>query len=98
MCMDISSKLAALMAEKRLSQYELARNRVSVIGKDGRFKIASTDIEYKPASGPYSYDYAPMAKVMGTGWKKVEAEIRAYHAAVAACIAKPPATPGGDDW
>lgn len=25
MCMDISSKLAAFMAEKRLSQYELAR-------------------------------------------------------------------------
>lgn len=76
----------------------LVRNRVSVIGKDGRFKVTSTDIEYKPIGGPHTYDYGPLAKIVGTGWKKAEAEIRAYHAAVAACITKPASAPGGDNW
>lgn len=76
----------------------MVRNRVSVIGKEGRFKIASTDIEYRMDSDNHNYKYNPLPKIVGSGWKKAETELRAYHAAVASCITQPKAAPGGDDW
>jgi hypothetical protein len=70
----------------------VTRSRLSVVAREGRFKVAHTDIEILDAK----YGNHRVVKQWGTGWQKTEAALSAWSAEVAACIIKKPEVAGGD--
>lgn len=68
------------------------RSRLSVVARDGRFKVAHTDIEILDSK----YGNHKVVKQWGTGWQKTETALAAWSAEVAACIVKKPEVAGGD--
>ena len=79
-----------------LGSASVARNRMSVFAKEGRFKIAHIDIEQ---GNPYApNNWMPIYGHAGGGAKQAKAALEARSAAVAACIVKPATVPGGDNW
>lgn len=74
---------------------DMIRYRVSVVAKDGRFKVASTDIE---RYSDFTHGYLGIAKVWGTGWQKVEEVVKDHSAKVASCITKTQDPIAAGDW
>ena len=70
----------------------VTRSRLSVVAREGRFKVAHTDIEILDTK----YGNHKVVKQWGTGWQKTEAALSAWSAEVAACILKKPEVAGGD--
>lgn len=74
----------------------ILRSRLSVVARDGRFKVAHTDIEryYDPAR-----TYLTIQKGWGTGWEKAQAVLQDRATEVAACVINKPSQPvAGGDW
>lgn len=70
----------------------VTRSRLSVVAKDGRFKVAHTDIEILD----HKYGNHMVVKQWGTGWQKTEAALAQWSAEVASCIIKQPDVSAGD--
>lgn len=81
---------------KRMTVTDQVRSRMTVISKDGRFKVAHTDIERYIDFGAGTWK--PVQKYMGSGFEAVKGALQDRASAVAACIATPAPTPGGDNW
>ncbi len=77
-----------------------ARSRQSVIAKDGRFKIAHSDVEQfrEVKFTELDADWGPIHGNMGGGLKQAKAALEARSAEVMACIVKPPEAAGSDNW
>lgn len=71
------------------------RSRLAVIGKDGRFKVAHTDIErFVEPTG----SWRPVEKYLGSGYEPVKKGLEKRAALLAECVVRKPETPGGDNW
>jgi hypothetical protein len=70
----------------------VTRSRLSVVAREGRFKVAQTDIEILDSK----YGNHRVVKQWGTGWQKTEAALAEWSAEVASCIVKKPEVAGGD--
>lgn len=71
----------------------MARSRMSVQAKDGRFRVVHSDIEI---FRELTNDWGPVYMSFGGGAKQVQEALEARSAAVAGCITKTVEQPGGD--
>lgn len=74
-----------------------ARSTVTLLAKDGRFKIQHTNIEtLQKSTGNLENDgYTKQGKWKGAGWEKAEAALQDVSTKLAECIKQPAS---GADW
>jgi hypothetical protein len=70
----------------------VTRSRLSVVAREGRFKVAHTDIEILDNK----YGNHQVIKQWGTGWQKTEAALSVWATEVASCIVTTPEVAGGE--
>ena len=72
------------------------QSTLTLLAKDGRFKIRHTNIKYlqKSTGGSSNDGYMSVTKRWGTGWEDVQTELFALSKKVATCIQKKEA----DNW
>lgn len=74
----------------------IIRSRLSVIAKDGRFKVTHSDIE---SYNEIARGYIQIQKRWGTGWEKTQSALQERSSLVADCIVKKQENPVvGGDW
>lgn len=78
-----------------LGAKSMARGRLSVVAKDGRFKVISSEIEQP---NTFAGGWMPIYGHAGGGAKQARIALQARAQGVADCITKPAPVPGGDDW
>lgn len=88
---DTLVSIARVGYSARLISYG-ARSRLTVLAKDGKFKIRQTNIERMQLStGSLSNTgYGPVGKWWGNGHEATQKALEGYAAEVAACIKKEP--------
>lgn len=71
------------------------RSRITVLAKDGRFKITHTDIDQ---FSDLANSYVPVYKSWGTGWQKAEESLKGWFPTISACLLKKPEPKENDNW
>jgi hypothetical protein len=73
------------------------KSTITLLTKDGRFKIKHTNIEYvqKNTGSTHNNGYIKVGKWWGTGWKKADAALQGVSEKVSKCIQ---ASTEKEDW